>query len=122
MSYLMPTLVKRVSPHRTDISWNDGHVSQYPSWYLREKCPCANCIDEFTGQPRVDPGSIPASLERVHVAAVGNYALNFGFSDNHGTGIYTFEYLRRLCPCSQCLPEGLKEPPWQIMKPGAFEV
>jgi len=122
MPYLTPTLVKRASPHRTDITWNDGHLSSYPSWYLREKCPCANCVDEFTGEPRVKPGSIPASLERNSVAAVGNYALNFSFSDNHGTGIYTFDYLRRLCPCPQCIPEGLKEPPWQVLKPGTFEV
>ncbi len=121
LPYLMPTHVKRVSPGRTDITWNDGHVGSYPSWYLREKCPCALCIDEFTGQPKLRPGSVPADLERVNVAPVGNYALQFGFSDGHDTGIYTFDYLRRLCPCPRCLPEGLKEPPRQVLKPGSFE-
>jgi DUF971 family protein len=114
--------VKRVNPKQTEIIWNDGHVSLYPSWYLREKCPCANCIEEFTGIKKVIPGSIPSSLERVNVSLVGNYAVQFEWSDEHSTGIYTFEYLRELCPCSQCFPQGLKEPPEKISNPGSFEV
>jgi DUF971 family protein len=27
---------------------------------------------------------------------VGNYALRFGFSDGHQTGLYTYDYLRAL--------------------------
>jgi DUF971 family protein len=117
----MPTLVKRVSPGQTDISWNDGHFSSFPSWYLRENCPCAACVEEFTGERRILPGSIPSTLERVNVELVGNYALQFAWSDNHDTGIYTFDYLRRLCPCPLCLPGGLKEPPKKLRKPGSFD-
>ncbi len=120
MPYLMPTLVKRVSPTRTDLTWNDGHFSSYPSWYLREHCPCASCVEEFTGRRRIAAGSIPSTLERVSVQPVGNYALNFGWSDGHSTGIYTFDLLREICPCPQCLPEGLTEPPPVIMNPGSF--
>ena len=121
MPYLMPTLVKRVSPTQTDITWNDGHFSSYPSWYLREKCPCASCVEEMTGRPRIQPGSIPSQLERVSVSPVGNYALHFGWSDGHSTGIYTFDLLRRICPCPECLPEGLVEPPKVVPGPGSFE-
>jgi DUF971 family protein len=121
VQYLMPKLVKRVSPTQTDITWNDGHFSTYPSWYLRENCPCASCVDEFSGQRKLPAGSIPSTLERVSVEPVGNYALHFGWSDGHGTGIYTFDHLRKICPCPQCLPGGLKEPPQQVPKPGAFE-
>jgi DUF971 family protein len=122
MSYITPTLVKRVSPKQTDITWNDGHFGSYPSWYLRENCMCAACVEEFTGQRKVGHGNIPASIERVNVSPVGNYALQFAWSDGHETGIYSFEYLRDLCPCPQCRPEGIEEPPEQILKPGAFEV
>jgi DUF971 family protein len=118
----MPTLVKRVSPTRTDVTWNDEHFSSYPSWYLRENCPCAGCVEELTGRRRITAGSIASTLERVDVEAIGNYALLFGWSDGHRTGIYTFDYLRKLCPCPQCLPEGLKEPPKVVLEPGAFEV
>ena len=122
MPYLTPTLVKRASPTRTEITWNDGHFSVYPSWYLRENCPCANCVEEFTGIRKLRKGSIPSGLERVNVEPVGNYALQFEWSDGHSTGIYTFEFLRQLCPCHQCLPGGLEEPPEQVRKPGSFEV
>ena len=122
MQYIAPTRVKQVSPKQTDITWNDGHFGSYPSWYLRENCMCAECVDEFTGERKLVHGSIPASMERESVVPVGNYALSFKWSDGHATGIYTFEYLRKLCPCSQCLPEGLKEPPDTVPKPGSFEV
>jgi DUF971 family protein len=122
LPYLMPKKVKRVSATQTDIYWNDGHVSSYPSWYLRENCPCAECVDEFTGVRKLARGSIPVTLERTNVELVGNYALHFEWSDNHGTGLYTFELLRTLCPCSECRPEGLKEPPAQASVGESFEV
>lgn len=121
MPYLSPTVVKRISPTLTEVTWNDGHVGLYPSWYLREKCPCASCVDEFTGTRKLLHGSIPSILERVGVKPVGNYALSFQWSDRHTTGIYTFDYLRSICPCSECLPEGLEEPPAAVQAPGAFE-
>ena len=121
MPYLMPKLVKRVSPTQTDITWNDGHFSSYPSWYLRENCMCASCVEEFTGVRKVGHGDIPSTIERTDVTPVGTYALNFVFSDGHKAGIYTFEYLRSLCPCPECLPEGLSLPPATVPKPGSFE-
>jgi DUF971 family protein len=83
---------------------------------------CAECVEEFTGKRKIAHGSIPSTLERVSVSPVGNYALQFGWSDGHNTGIYTFDYLRELCPCPQCIPAGLDEPPKQVQNPGAFEV
>lgn len=121
MPYLAPKIVKRVNPQQTDIVWNDGHLSRYPSWYLRERCMCASCVDELTGVRTLQPGSIPAALERMSVTAVGNYALTFRWSDGHATGIYSFEYLRQICPCPECRPEGLDEPPAQGFPPGSFE-
>jgi DUF971 family protein len=122
LPYLIPTLIKRVNPWQTDITWNDGHFGSYPSWYLRERCMCAACVEEFTGTRKILSGSIPVGLERVSVAPIGNYALSFSWSDGHNTGIYSFEYLRSLCPCPQCLPGGLKEPPEKAPVPGSFEV
>lgn len=42
---------------------------------------------------------IPAQVYTVEkVEIVGNYALQFYWSDGHHTGIYTWDYLYRLCP------------------------
>jgi DUF971 family protein len=34
--------------------------------------------------------------------AVGNYAVQIDFSDGHTTGIYSYDYLRTICPCEEC--------------------
>jgi DUF971 family protein len=44
------------------------------------------------------------SLNLEKIEPVGSYALQFFWSDGHNTGIYTWEMLRRACPCSMCLP------------------
>ncbi len=121
MPNVMPKKIKRVSPTQTDIYWSDGHLSSYPSWYLREHCPCADCVDEVTGKRLLAPGSIPAALQRTNVELVGNYALRFEWSDGHNTGLYTYDLLRDLCPCPQCRPQGLREPPEGAGTPGTFE-
>ena len=38
-------------------------------------------------------------LERVD--SVGNYAIQLAWKDGHSFGIYTWEYLRELCPCGE---------------------
>jgi len=34
--------------------------------------------------------------------AVGNYAIQFTFTDGHATGIYSYDHLRIICPCATC--------------------
>lgn len=82
------------------ITWDDEHFGEYPREYLRGYCPCALCQGhEATIEKRFV--KVPdVRLETIE--AVGNYAVTFGWSDGHSTGIYTFDYLRTLCPCSEC--------------------
>jgi len=70
----------------------------------------------------VEHGSIPAGIGRADLEPVGNYALRFTWGDGHNTGIYSFDLLRSLCPCRECLPEGLSQPPEQTEAPVSFEV
>jgi DUF971 family protein len=35
---------------------------------------------------------------------VGQYAVQPTWQDGHDTGIYSFDLLRRLCPCPECRP------------------
>jgi DUF971 family protein len=88
------------------IIWLDGHVSQYEFAYLRRHCPCAECRPWIHGGP---VGEIPASVLNANprimraedVSLVGSYALNIRFADGHATGIYTWPYLREICPCPE---------------------
>jgi DUF971 family protein len=82
------------------LTWEDGHVGEYPVSYLRGWCPCAMCQGHTGLGITFHPAAGPVTLESV--LAVGNYALTLGFSDRHGTGIYRFDFLRDICPCPSC--------------------
>jgi DUF971 family protein len=42
--------------------------------------------------------------------AVGNYALQIDFNDGHTAGIFSFDYLRTICPCQECAREYRSNP------------
>ncbi len=98
----MPVKIKKVSPAELMIVWKDGHESHYPSPVLRRECPCASCRDEMTGARILLPMHVPDNLEMRGVHIVGQYALQFDWADGHHTGIFSFDLLRALCPCSYC--------------------
>ncbi len=85
------------------ITWQDGHRSVYAHRVLRLKCPCAQCVDEWTHELRLDPDTVPMDVRAEDYLPVGNYALQFLWSDVHYTGIYTYEFLRSACTCMECL-------------------
>ncbi len=97
-----PATIKKRGNKSLQITWEDTHVSEYTFRHLRQNCPCAACRDELSGAPMLNPDHIPLDLEGTRVETVGGYGLSFGFSDSHATGIYHFEYLRRICPCPDC--------------------
>jgi DUF971 family protein len=97
-----PRSIEKVEDAELKIVWEDGHETVLDFASLRRHCPCAHCKDEWTGEPLIAPDSVPDSLGAARADVVGNYALAFHFSDGHGTGIYTFEMLRRLCRCGEC--------------------
>ena len=86
------------------VVWSDGHESYFPGHYLRCQCPCAGCVDEMTGVKTLVDSSVPKDVHPETVSPVGRYALTVKWSDGHDTGIYSFETLRRLCPCDTCSP------------------
>ncbi|MFQ5715684.1 MAG: gamma-butyrobetaine hydroxylase-like domain-containing protein, partial [Nitrospinales bacterium] len=44
----LPKKVRQVDDTTLGIDWSDGHDSVFSVKMLRENCPCANCIDEWT--------------------------------------------------------------------------
>jgi DUF971 family protein len=84
----------------TEIDWADGHQSRYPHAQLRGYCPCAGC-QGHSGEIRYLE-TTNAQLELDDIEPVGGYALTFKWFDGHASGIYSFRYLRALCPCESC--------------------
>jgi DUF971 family protein len=94
-----------------DIAWADGHTSHYDFAFLRENCPCATCNDERGKKESQRAMNLPASAllpmykpkARAQSATqVGNYAIQINFTDGHSTGIFSYDYLRSVCPCAEC--------------------
>ncbi len=78
------------------ILWGDGQESDFDVVFLRRKCPCASCIDEWTGKKKLEGATVDDSVRPIEVKSVGRYALTMNFDDGHRTGIYPFRYLREL--------------------------
>jgi ATP-binding protein involved in chromosome partitioning len=88
----------KVAEGAVEIRWTDGHLSRLPFRALRQACPCALCVDEWTGERRSDPNRILMSVRPLDIRRVGRYGIQFNWSDLHGSGIYTYDYLRSLDP------------------------
>jgi DUF971 family protein len=87
-----------------EITWSDEQVCRYPLSQLREACPCVECRGghQFMGR-EYDPDNIltltpKRSYTMTALEPVGNYALKPVWDDGHETGLYTWDYLKRLCP------------------------
>jgi DUF971 family protein len=94
------------------IDWKDGHHSEYGLQYLRDKCPCATCTGAHGTPPRQpSPTGAPGNpfqmyqprLKMLGVEPVGQYAIRINWSDGHNTGLYSYEHLRHICNCPECL-------------------
>ncbi len=87
------------------IDWNDGHHSEYALRFLRDRCPCASCTEVHGPVSPPSPFAMyTPKLKLENVEPVGGYAVKIRWNDGHDTGIYTYDYLRRICPCSGCSP------------------
>lgn len=91
-----PTSIRQDGPGALAITWADGHRSVYDVRTLRLACACAQCVDEWSGEERLDEASIPADVKPVSIRPVGRYAVQIDWSDGHTTGIYPFARLRQL--------------------------
>ncbi len=81
------------------VKWNDGTESFLDLEFLRRACPCAACGGEPDVMGHVVRPHVtytPASFELRGWEFVGGYALQPSWADGHRTGIYSFQYLRRL--------------------------
>ncbi len=74
---------------------------------LRDACPCAGCKGETvlfqTYVPSPVDENAPGRYVLKGAESIGNYAMRFIWEDGHAEGIYTWEHLRSLCECEDCV-------------------
>ena len=81
------------------ILWSDGAESYLPLERFRRACPCAMCggePDVLGNIVRPDVNYTASSFELVGWQIVGGYAIQPRWADGHNTGLYSFQYLRRI--------------------------
>jgi DUF971 family protein len=100
---------------RTDpVKTHDRYESACPLQHFREQCPRASCKGEtvlfHTYAPVKLAVMTPGRYELKNVQQVGDYAIQVFWGDGHQTEIYSWEYLRGLCPCDECrVPRGRQD-------------
>jgi DUF971 family protein len=86
------------------IKWEDGTETFMPLEKLRRHCPCAGCKGEMDIMGNVYKGPdkpLPlTAFNLLRVANVGSYAIQPIWGDGHATGIYSFDYLRKVADAS----------------------
>ena len=89
---IRPLMVSKVM----EVDWADGHTSRYTFEQLRVDCPCADCKGHSPDQAKVITGKEGIGI--TNIEPVGNYAVKLDFEDGHNTGIFSWDYLRRIDP------------------------
>lgn len=92
----VPTEIGQQDAKNLRIAWSDGETHLFEVRALRLACACAHCIDEWSGEGRLDPATVPIDVHPTAIQRVGRYALQIEWSDGHATGIYPFARLRQL--------------------------
>lgn len=82
------------------IKWNDGSESFIPLKQLRRCCPCADCQGETDVMGNVYRNPQRALTARafqlLRLVQIGGYAIQPVWADGHTTGIFSFDYLKRV--------------------------
>jgi DUF971 family protein len=82
------------------VKWDDGGENFIPLEKLRRCCPCAGCKGEvdILGNVYKNPDKVltAKAFELVRITGVGGYAIQPVWADGHSSGIYSFDYLRRV--------------------------
>ena len=82
------------------VKWDDGSEDFIPLERLRRSCPCAGCHGEvdILGNVYRNPAKVltAKAFELIRLESVGGYAIQPVWADGHSSGIYAFDYLKRV--------------------------
>jgi DUF971 family protein len=82
------------------IRWEDSTESYIPLEKMSRHCPCAGCKGEMDVMGNLYKGPekplTPSAFQLLRINNVGGYAISPVWADGHSTGIYSYDYLKRL--------------------------
>jgi DUF971 family protein len=82
------------------VKWDDGAESFISLEKLRRHCPCAGCKGEMDIMGNLyknpDKPLPPSAFQLVRFSQVGGYAIQPVWADGHSSGLFAFDYLRRV--------------------------
>lgn len=82
------------------IKWDDGSESFVRLEKLRRHCPCAGCKGEvdIMGNVYRNPAKpLPLTAFQLRrLSNVGGYAIQPVWGDGHSTGLFAYDYLKRV--------------------------
>lgn len=81
----------------SSISFSEGGQPpvEVPARSIRLACRCARCVNEWTGEPILNPSDVPDDIKAVKVGSAGRYAAHIDWSDKHQS-LFSFALLRML--------------------------
>jgi len=92
----LPKSIDRSGEADLKITWQDGEETIFKARSLRLECPCAQCVHEVTGVKLLNPKTVPEDVKPLKIDPIGNYAIMIEWSDHHKTGIYAYDFLKKL--------------------------
>lgn len=63
----------------------DGQVRELLPFDVRVACQCAHCVDEFSGNLKLDVEAVDRGIQVTQFKPVGNYAVALDWSDGHSS-------------------------------------
>jgi DUF971 family protein len=93
---VIPTDVAVAPDGTIAVRWDDGKESHFPPVWLRARCPCAGCVEEWSGERVVGEAQVKPDVRAHNLESVGRYAVRIDWSDGHTSGIYSWDYLFKM--------------------------
>jgi carnitine 3-dehydrogenase len=101
-------LAERAAGRHVSVEWDDGQRSELPAFWLRDNCPCGECVHPQTWERVLDTFSLDPDVEPVAVKTSGDN-LSIDWSDGHHSE-YRMAWLRGQRPDQRAADSELPAP------------